>query len=63
MSTQQRNREPEHRPEPAAQPAGDPADARARAARLLDAADDVIDRVLSTESASFLAQNRQQGGQ
>ena len=63
MSTQQRNREPEHRPEPAAQPTGDPADARARAARLLDAADDVIDRVLSTRSADFLAQNRQQGGQ
>ena len=64
MTTRQRNREPEQAPEPAAGPSGgDASETRARAERLLAAADDVIDRVLSTESERFLSQNRQQGGQ
>ena len=64
MSTRQQNRELEQQPraEPDAS-SGDAAETRARAGRLLAVADDVIDRVLSTESERFLSQNRQQGGQ
>ncbi len=47
----------------AASEAADLAAARERARRLLDAADDAIGRALSSDSARFLEQNRQQGGQ
>jgi hypothetical protein len=64
MSTRQRDRDLEQRPAPASDArSGDAAETRARAERLLAAADDVIDDVLSTESERFLAQNRQRGGQ
>jgi len=41
----------------------DSADLRARGTALLAAADDAITRALSRNSAEFLAQNRQAGGQ
>lgn len=41
----------------------DPAELRERGAALLAAADDAISRALSRNSAEFLAQNRQEGGQ
>ena len=56
-------------PEPATRPRDPdgPDDARAAlradAAALADAADDVINRVLSRDSAEFLARHRQAGGQ
>jgi hypothetical protein len=43
--------------------AGDRAEQREAGATLLAAADDAITRALSRNSAEFLAQNRQSGGQ
>ena len=36
---------------------------RARVRSLLDLGDDLIERALSSDSQTYLAQNRQQGGQ
>jgi hypothetical protein len=43
--------------------AGDQSELRERAASLLAAADEAISRALSRDSAEFLAQNRQMGGE
>jgi hypothetical protein len=53
---------PEHTP-PDGGNAPDQRDLRERAASLLAAADEAISRVLSRDSAEFLAQNRQMGGE
>ena len=65
MRTRDRdNREQEPAPEPQAAGAGAAADNSARRARnLLDAGDALIRRALSGDSETFLAQNRQQGGE
>lgn len=59
-----------HETDPTEQPAASGRDAgtntndlRERGAALLAAADDAIARALSRDSATFLAQNRQAGGQ
>jgi hypothetical protein len=61
-----RDRDGERRNAPtAAGPAapGDLAAVRERAARMAEAGDAAIDRALSTDSARFLRQVRQQGGE
>lgn len=64
MRTRNRHRDPNEAPEAGGAPAPAPAgEARERAQRLLEAADDAIQRALSDDSERFLAQNRQQGGQ
>jgi hypothetical protein len=52
---------PERSPAEAAGP--DQNELRERAAALLAAADEAIERALSRDSAEFLAQNRQVGGE
>ena len=67
MST--REREPKDRPRPAGGGEGTGSDetgsieARERAQRLADAGDRAIRAALSQDSARFLAQNQQEGGQ
>ena len=64
MSLRQRDRdrcEESPAPEAPAPAGGD--DARERARRLLEVGDEAIRRALSSDSETFLSQNRQQGGE
>jgi hypothetical protein len=60
-----RERRPEERPVGSAPAAGGsgPGELQARASELLEAGDRAIARALSEDSARFLSQNRQSGGQ
>jgi hypothetical protein len=64
MRVRHHDREPEERPGPTGgEPGLDSTELRQRGAALLAAADEVVSRALSRNSAEFLAQNRQAGGQ
>ncbi len=66
MGTHERNRNDQRRPADdaaPAQPAGNLDNLRQAGTDLLNAAEEMINRALSGDSAQFLAANRQQGGQ